>query len=105
MGHDDDFIFCKIITIEIVILIKMGRTKINGTYLMFPFSLYLLLFTPFCITRQKKNTWTDINECEIDNGNCSNGTCKNTNGSFYCLCHKGFVLSEDDKYKCIGKGN
>jgi hypothetical protein len=45
----------------------------------------------------------DINECEIDNGNCLNGTCVNTNGSFYCSCHKGFVLSEDDKYKCIGK--
>ncbi|XP_070501322.1 uncharacterized protein [Chironomus tepperi] len=43
----------------------------------------------------------DINECEIDNGNCSNGTCVNTNGSFFCSCHKGFVLSEDDKYKCI----
>ncbi|KAG5677773.1 hypothetical protein PVAND_007504 [Polypedilum vanderplanki] len=45
----------------------------------------------------------DINECEIDNGNCLNGTCINTNGSFYCSCHKGFVLSEDDKYKCIEK--
>lgn len=45
----------------------------------------------------------DINECEIDNGNCSNGTCVNTNGSFYCSCHKGFVMSEDDRYKCIRK--
>jgi hypothetical protein len=47
--------------------------------------------------------YLDINECEIDNGNCSNGTCVNTNGSFFCSCHKGFVLSEDDKYKCIGE--
>lgn len=46
---------------------------------------------------------TDINECEIDNGNCSNGTCVNTNGSFYCSCHKGFAISEDDRYKCIRK--
>lgn len=46
---------------------------------------------------------TDINECEIDNGNCSNGTCVNANGSFYCSCHKGFVMSEDDRYKCIRK--
>lgn len=45
----------------------------------------------------------DINECEIDNGNCSNGTCVNTNGSFYCSCHKGFVMSEDDRYKCVRK--
>lgn len=47
----------------------------------------------------------DINECEIDNGNCSNGTCVNTNGSFHCSCHKDFILSEDDRYKCIRKYN
>lgn len=67
---------------------KSKRLKINDSSISF---LSLLC------------TKIDINECEIDNGNCSNGTCVNTNGSFYCSCNKGFILSEDDRYKCIGK--
>lgn len=48
-------------------------------------------------------SWIDINECEIDNGNCSNGTstCVNTNGGFFCSCLKEYIPSDDDKYKCI----
>lgn len=33
---------------------------------------------------------TDINECEMDNGNFSNGTCAKTNESFSCSYHKGY---------------
>lgn len=69
-------------------------------------SFFLLLFFPFHIFgvfSSFDTLATDINECEIDNGNCSNGTCVNTNGSFLCSCHKGFVSSEDDRYKCIRK--
>lgn len=60
-------------------------------------------FLPFFFLFSDTPDGADINECEIDNGNCSNGTCVNTNGSFYCSCHKGFVMSEDDKYKCVRK--
>lgn len=65
----------------------------------------LMIFLSSCFLRFSffDTLKTDINECEIDNGNCSNGTCVNTNGSFYCSCHKGFVMSEDDRYKCIRK--
>lgn len=59
-------------------------------------------FFPLFSTRHSR-MGADINECEIDNGNCSNGTCVNTNGSFYCSCHKGLVMSEDDRYKCVRK--
>ena len=34
----------------------------------------------------------DINECEIHNGGCEHH-CQNTDGSYYCNCNSGFVLS------------
>ena len=45
---------------------------------------------------------TDINECEIKDGGCSN-ICINTAGSFHCACMDGYNIAEDDQYKCIGK--
>ena len=36
----------------------------------------------------------DINECEFDNGGCSQ-LCQNTDGSFHCTCHIGFQLGND----------
>lgn len=46
----------------------------------------------------------DINECEIQDGGCSN-ICVNTPGSFHCSCPEGSAITEDDKLKCIGKQN
>lgn len=35
---------------------------------------------------------TDINECEEVKGRCgSEGTCKNLNGTFKCICNKGYM--------------
>lgn len=38
----------------------------------------------------------DINECLIDNGNCSH-SCINTIGSYECQCRSGFFLSNDTR--------
>ena len=43
----------------------------------------------------------DINECESNNGNCSQ-SCTNTNGSYICSCLSGYMLSVDKK-TCDGK--
>jgi Calcium-binding EGF domain len=78
------------------------KRKINDTC----FIIFLPLLIFFSLSQFHLLTGIlpkDINECEIDNGNCSNGTCVNTNGSFYCSCDKGFIMSEDDRYKCIGE--
>ena len=42
------------------------------------------------------NTTLDINECQIAINNCSE-LCINTNGSFYCQCTTGYLLSTDNK--------
>ena len=42
----------------------------------------------------------DINECADDNGGCMQ-ECHNTDGSHYCTCGEGYVLSTDQK-SCSG---
>ena len=42
----------------------------------------------------------DINECQIDNGGCSQ-LCNNTVGSYNCSCISGYELT-DDNHTCIG---
>lgn len=42
----------------------------------------------------------DIDECVHQP--CMNGTCKNTVGSYNCLCHSGFELNLNNQ--CTGKG-
>ena len=44
---------------------------------------------------------SDINECAIRNGNCSQ-ICSNSDGSFACYCTGGYVLDIDGK-TCNGK--
>ena len=43
---------------------------------------------------------TDINECD-QAGLCLNGRCVNTEGSFKCICNRGFEISSDGRY-CTG---
>ena len=38
--------------------------------------------------------YADIDECEFDNGGCSQ-LCHNTEGSFICRCQAGFQLGTD----------
>ena len=45
-------------------------------------------------------TYTDIDECEVDNGGCEE-MCVNTPGSYHCLCPRGFIL-QDDNHTCEG---
>lgn len=40
--------------------------------------------------------FSDINECEKNNGGCSDN-CTNTFGSFFCTCPEGFKLKLDDR--------
>ena len=47
------------------------------------------------------NFIADIDECEIDNGGCSQ-QCSNTVGSYNCSCQSGYKLT-DDNHTCIGK--
>ena len=37
----------------------------------------------------------DINECEVNNGNCSQN-CNNFKGSYNCSCQDNFELNEDN---------
>ena len=45
----------------------------------------------------------DINECNINNGNCSQN-CTNTIGSYSCSCNVGFSLHLDNT-TCVGMCN
>ena len=40
------------------------------------------------------NKQSDVNECVMFPDICSNGRCKNTLGSFECICDSGFALDE-----------
>ena len=42
----------------------------------------------------------DINECAIDNGDCSQD-CTNTLGSYFCSCSVGYSL-DIDAHNCSG---
>ena len=42
----------------------------------------------------------DIDECKTGNGRCQH-KCVNTEGSFYCMCKKGYKLAADER-RCKG---
>ena len=42
----------------------------------------------------------DIDECAVGNGKCQHG-CHNVDGSHYCACRPGFVLTT--RYNCTGE--
>lgn len=45
--------------------------------------------------------FADIDECSRKTDNCKKPlVCKNTPGSFECVCPEGFTLTDD---KCVGK--
>ena len=58
-----------------------------------PFKLQTMLFSGPC--------W--INECLVNNGNCSQ-ICNDVFDTFYCRCRPGYQISTDIRYPC-NKGN
>ena len=44
--------------------------------------------------------YTEMNECDTDNGGCSQ-LCTNRDGDFVCSCNAGFTLL-DDNINCEG---
>lgn len=50
----------------------------------------------------KNHTCVDVNECEIVDEVCGAGECRNTEGSFTCHCHPGYITDELSKV-CVGK--
>lgn len=45
---------------------------------------------------------TDVNECDVVNGFCSH-ICKNTEGSFQCVCPPPLFLDPTDQRSCRGE--
>ncbi|NXG73445.1 FBN2 protein, partial [Baryphthengus martii] len=41
--------------------------------------------------------YKDVNECKVFSGLCTHGTCRNTIGSFRCLCGNGFALDAEER--------
>ena len=72
-----------------------------------PKSLNWTLFVYFILYKKvyRPILWlfTDIDECETDNGNCQE-QCNNTLGSYFCECGAGFALQPDER-TCGGKAH
>jgi hypothetical protein len=67
------------------------RTEIDSNMKLFSSSL------PFMFPA----IFTDINECDEKSGICgTNGKCINSQGSFECMCHKGFRFNGAE---CVGE--
>ncbi|NP_038617.4 latent-transforming growth factor beta-binding protein 2 isoform 2 precursor [Mus musculus] len=53
------------------------------------------------------NRCEDVDECEGPQSSCRGGECKNTEGSYQCLCHQGFQLVNgtmcEDVNECVGE--
>lgn len=52
------------------------------------------------IMNLKRFSFTDLNECQLNENLCAFGTCINTDGGFICQCPENYVLSPDGK-KCV----
>ena len=58
-------------------------------------------FHNHCIIRQMMFYATDVDECLIGNHSCQH-MCRDTEGSYYCECHKGWRVSSNGK-NCTGE--
>ena len=63
------------------------------------------------MSSQSNHTCEDINECEVDNGDCDRDKyeCINTEGSYECDCLLGFsatlATKDNDIRHCEGQGS
>ena len=55
-----------------------------------------------CIAKYFPCCSVDIDECAEGTAGCSH-RCKNTVGSFQCLCPAGRIALEDDQETCVGE--
>ena len=77
-----------------------GKTCTGALYL----ELHKCVFEHLYFFLPPHSPPADINECAVQNGNCSQ-LCVNTNGSYYCSCYPGYRLNQDNKTcdgTCVG---
>ena len=65
--------------------------------------MYVYQIPARCVLLTNHGTFffTDVNECLLNNGNCSQN-CTDTIGSYTCSCYVGYTLN-DDRRTCAGK--
>ena len=63
-------------------------------------TLFVYLFVCLHILTYIVCLFTDIDECAVQRGGCSH-ECRNTPGSFQCICNRGYKLGPDLR-KCVG---
>ena len=64
----------------------------------FVMEVWVSIFKIDCVI----NFITDLNECVLFPGICTNGRCINTDGSYRCECAPGYVLDSSGRV-CVGK--
>ena len=72
---------------------KSGHTDTS----VLVFVMYPNIFASYAI---HTNHFVDIDECKSLNGGCEH-ICTNNNGSFFCTCLAGYVLT-NDSLSCAG---
>ena len=70
-------------------ILSSDNSACNGWEISLPHSVFHINYFP------------DINECLVATDNNCSHICDNTNGSYYCQCNSGYILSSDTT-TCFG---
>jgi len=68
---------------------------------LYQYTMHCIPFLEFSYMHTSTISALDINECAIENGQCSQ-LCNNTPGSFMCGCQEGFQLDFNER-DCISR--